>query len=184
MDPQNRTITSVEALLCPNCGFNLVGTGLSSFTPWVGHGWSMVPWQELLPGWYARTQSPGGTWLVTTAGQEPAPAGGEQPVARAVHEAIQLDPLVPAESSISVTVDHGTVVLSGEVPSKRAKQAAGDDAWWAARGMPVDNRLRVVGRGVRKAVEPAHPEKLAPTEVTGAPRAAGESSRTHGVRRR
>ncbi len=128
--------------------------------------------------------SPSGTWLGTPVGQEAALPSREEQVVRAVYQAIQLDPLVPAESSITVTLDHDTVILSGEVPSKRARQAAGDDAWWAARGVAVDNRLHVAGRGVRKAVKPAHPEKLAPTEVTGASRAAGEASSAHGARRR
>lgn len=46
-------------------------------------------------------------------------------------------------SDINVTVDNGTAVLTGVVPSYRAKVAAAEDAWTVPGVIKVNNQLRV-----------------------------------------
>ncbi|HEY8477426.1 MAG TPA: BON domain-containing protein, partial [Chloroflexota bacterium] len=45
-----------------------------------------------------------------------------------------------------VEVDSGVVTLTGTVPNKRVKAAAGDDAWWVPGVVDVRNELQVTGR--------------------------------------
>ncbi|HOM71225.1 MAG TPA: BON domain-containing protein [Armatimonadota bacterium] len=63
-----------------------------------------------------------------------------------VYDSIDMDPLIPYDANIDIKVDAGTVTLSGEVPSKRIKHAAGDDAFWVPGVIDVDNQIKVTGR--------------------------------------
>ena len=118
--------------------------------PMYGGGW-MSPWAT----W-------GGTWAV------PGPIGGlgglrrhggdysqqyygtglptDEEITEMVYDTLDLDPLVPPDAEINVDVDAGTVTLTGTVPNKAAKHAAGDDAWWAPGVVDVNNSLTVSGR--------------------------------------
>jgi len=63
-----------------------------------------------------------------------------------IYDAIDSDPLIPFDADIDVAVEAGTVYLRGEVPSKRIKHAAGDDAWWIPGVVDVHNEIKVAQR--------------------------------------
>jgi osmotically-inducible protein OsmY len=66
-----------------------------------------------------------------------------------IYDALDADPLIPFDANIDVTVEAGTVYLRGEVPSKRIKHAAGDDAWWIPGVVDVHNEIKVTPRRPR-----------------------------------
>jgi hypothetical protein len=70
----------------------------------------------------------------------------DEEIAEMIFDAIDADPLIPFDAKIDVTVDAGTVHLRGEVPSKRIKHAAGDDAWWIPGVDDVHNEIKVTPR--------------------------------------
>ncbi|MBI4319426.1 MAG: BON domain-containing protein [Chloroflexi bacterium] len=84
----------------------------------------------------------------------------DEEITEMVYDAIDGDPLIPYDADIDVEVDAGAVTLSGAVPNKDMKHAAGDDVWWVPGVTDVENNLMVTGR--RRA-------KGAPREVEGAP---------------
>lgn len=63
-----------------------------------------------------------------------------------IWDAIDADPLIPYDADIDIKVEAGTVQLTGDVPSKRIKHAAGDDAFWAPGVIDVRNDIKVTGR--------------------------------------
>lgn len=71
-----------------------------------------------------------------------------------IYDAIDIDPLIPADTQIDVTCDSGTCTLSGDVPDKMVKHAAGQDAWWTAGVVDVRNELNVTGMGPTGAAGP------------------------------
>ncbi|MBI2865582.1 MAG: BON domain-containing protein [Chloroflexi bacterium] len=80
----------------------------------------------------------------------------DEEIVEMVYDAMDVDPLVPYDADINVDCDAGVVTLTGTVLNKRAKHAAGDDAWWAPGVVDVKNELMVSGR--RRA-------RTAPTET-------------------
>ena len=68
-----------------------------------------------------------------------------------VERAIDSDPMVPPDADISVQVQNGVVTLTGTVPNKRIKHAAGDDAWWVPPVRDVHNEIQIVSRRERAA---------------------------------
>jgi hypothetical protein len=89
-----------------------------------------------------------------------------------IYDSIDADPLIPYDADINVDTDAGTVTLTGTVPNKQIKHAAGDDAWWIPGVDDVHNDLQVVSR------RPARGEQQ-PTAGTGrAPQPMRERSTT------
>ncbi|HVC35587.1 MAG TPA: BON domain-containing protein [Chloroflexota bacterium] len=66
-----------------------------------------------------------------------------------VENQLDNDPEVPAHTNIGVDVKNGVVTLTGTVPNKRVKHAAGDDAWWIPQVLDVHNEINVVTRRER-----------------------------------
>jgi hypothetical protein len=66
-----------------------------------------------------------------------------------VENALDNDPIIPTQSSIGVQVNDGIVTLTGTVPNKRIKHAAGDDAWWIPQVIDVHNEIQVMPRRQR-----------------------------------
>lgn len=84
-----------------------------------------------------------------------------------IYDAFDEDPLIPWDADIDVTSDAGMVTLTGSVPNKRVKHAAGDDSWWIPGVDDVRNEIRVVAA--------ASPSSTL-THRTGHPLAAGATS--------
>jgi hypothetical protein len=89
-----------------------------------------------------------------------------------VESVIDSDPIVPPNSNVDVDVNNGIVTLTGTVPNKRIKHAAGDDAWWLPQVVDVHNEIMVMPRRER-AGQPS----TQPTSATGARRSAAGQSR-------
>jgi len=70
----------------------------------------------------------------------------DEEIEEMVYDAIDADPLIPYDADINVEVSAGEVTLSGTVPNKRIKHAAGDDVWWVPGVTDVHNELEVSGR--------------------------------------
>ncbi len=70
----------------------------------------------------------------------------DEEIAEMIYDQLDVDPLIPYDADINVDVDAGTVTLTGTVPDKAAKHAAGDDAWWIPGVDDVKNELQVSGR--------------------------------------
>ncbi|HVB96908.1 MAG TPA: BON domain-containing protein [Chloroflexota bacterium] len=66
-----------------------------------------------------------------------------------VEQSLDNDPAIPPHVSIGVDVNSGVVTLTGTVPNKRIKHAAGDDAWWLPQVLDVHNEIEVLSRKVR-----------------------------------
>ena len=66
-----------------------------------------------------------------------------------VEQSIDNDPSIPADANIDVDVQDGVVTLTGTVPNKRIKHAAGDDAWWLPQVIDVHNTIQVQPRKQR-----------------------------------
>ena len=60
-----------------------------------------------------------------------------------VEQSLDNDLEIPAQADIHVDVHDGVVTLTGTVPNKRVKHAAGDDAWWLPPVLDVHNELNV-----------------------------------------
>jgi hypothetical protein len=68
-----------------------------------------------------------------------------------VENALDNDPEIPPHANIGVEVQNGVVTLTGTVPNKRIKHAAGDDAWWIPQVVDVHNEIQVMPRRERVA---------------------------------
>jgi hypothetical protein len=136
-----------------NPGFGM-GMGMPGMHNWGSQGFGMqgsFPWQGYqgsYPGFggsmgLGGLRHWGGTYTpqFTTTG---LPTDDE--IAEMIYDTLDADPLVPWDADIDVNVDAGTVNLSGTVPNKRIKHAAGDDAWWIPGVTDVQNSLQVSGR--------------------------------------
>lgn len=71
---------------------------------------------------------------------------GDEEIREFVLSAIDADPRIPPDVDISVDVSGGVVTLTGTVPSRFAKRAAGDDAWMTPGVWDVKNDLQIVER--------------------------------------
>jgi hypothetical protein len=69
------------------------------------------------------------------------------------YDSILADPLIPANVEINVDSDAGVVTLTGTVPTKQVKHAAGDDAWWIPGVDDVHNDIQVQVRRPREEQE-------------------------------
>ena len=92
----------------------------------------------------------------------------DEEITEMVYDAIDADPLIPYDADINVDVDTGSVTLSGTVPNKTIKHAAGDDSWWVPGVTDVKNNLTVSGRRRAKGA-PSEVERI-PRRPSGAPR--------------
>ncbi len=70
----------------------------------------------------------------------------DEEITEMVYDAFDIDPLIPYDADIDVDVDAGVVTLSGTVPNKHAKHAAGDDAWWIPGVTDLRNNITVSPR--------------------------------------
>jgi hypothetical protein len=72
--------------------------------------------------------------------------GGATPsddeILQLVYDSLDADSSIPFDSDISVDVTAGIVTLTGTVPNKRIKHAAGDDVWWIPGVWDVNNNLQ------------------------------------------
>lgn len=127
--------------VCPTCGVPL---GAPLLPPSLGFGTS--------PKWFLSPYALGsmgtmpGTYLSAYAG--PGLASDDE-IKDMVLTSLDADPRIPFDSDISVDVTGGIVTLSGTVPNKRIKHAAGDDAWWIPDVVDINNELQIVGRRER-----------------------------------
>lgn len=71
-----------------------------------------------------------------------------------IYDAIDVDPLIPADTQIDVTCEAGSCTLTGDVPNKMVKHAAGQDAWWTTGVVDVRNELNVTGEGPAEVKKP------------------------------
>lgn len=120
----------------PMCGSPAWGAGPG----WQGYG---------QPGWGA------GPYAPPAPTYAPAYYGGlptDSEIEEMIYDAMDADPLIPFDANIDVSIEAGTVYLRGEVPSKRIKHAAGDDAWWIPGVVDVHNETKVMQR--RRAGQP------------------------------
>lgn len=124
--------------------------------PWLGGGYGTLP--------YALPYLP-----ITGAKRDDAE------IKYFVENAIDNDPVIPAHADISVAVQNGVVTLTGTVPNKRIKHAAGDDAWWVPPVLDVHNEIKVVPR--RQRVAESEAAETGPT-VSRRTQATGRSMRT------
>lgn len=156
---QNRGVYAV----CPQCGMPLsnmacgpVGAfGPMGFGGQMGYGWG-VGYGPGIPPWMgAPAYGQFGGWGVgvgPTWGGTYAPpayfgtAPSDEEIANMIYDALDADPIIPYDSDINVDVTAGVVTLTGTVPSKRIKHAAGDDAWWVPGVIDINNQLTISGR--------------------------------------
>lgn len=87
-----------------------------------------------------------------------------------VEDNIEADPLLSARDkrNIAVGVEHGQVTLTGVVRGRRAKFAAGCDAFWTFGVSDVRNTLAIKERGPRASVTAAGVEPASATTDTSA----------------
>jgi hypothetical protein len=63
-----------------------------------------------------------------------------------INDALDQHPAIPLDADIEIKSEGGQVVLSGTVPDKRIKRAAGEVAWWIPGVTDVNNTITVSGR--------------------------------------
>ena len=114
---------------------------------WAGPAWGWGPGMAAGPGYGAGYGF--GPGLGFGPAYAPAYYGGlptDSETEEMIYDAIDADPLIPFDANIDVAVEAGTIYLRGEVPSKRIKHAAGDDAWWIPGVVDVHNEIKVTAR--------------------------------------
>ncbi|HUV05318.1 MAG TPA: BON domain-containing protein [Armatimonadota bacterium] len=114
---------------------------------WAGPAWGWAPGMAMGPA-YGAGYGAGPGWGYGPS-YAPAYYGGlptDSEIEEMIYDAIDADPLIPFDANVDVSVEAGTVYLRGEVPSKRMKHAAGDDAWWIAGVVDVHNEIKVTAR--------------------------------------
>ncbi|MBI2939205.1 MAG: BON domain-containing protein [Chloroflexi bacterium] len=122
-----------------------------------------------IPSWYGLggLRRWGGTYSpqFTTTGLPT-----DEEISEMVYDAIDDDPLIPWDAEINVDVEAGEVTLTGTVPNKRIKHAAGDNSWWIPGVVDVHNSLQVTGhrraRGAEQVAQPA-PQPAQPARRAG-----------------
>lgn len=139
------------------------GYGPAPSWPYFGPSWSPGAWGGF-PGYGGTPWFGGGYWgpgfgygtfpfgpaPIYPALARPAP--NDEEIKYFVENAIDSDPEIPPHADITVDVRNGVVTLTGTVPNKRIKHAAGDDAWWVPPVTDVHNEIQVVPRRERAAV--------------------------------
>lgn len=166
--------------MCPTCGCPMPNQQMG---PWQGQ--QMGPWQgpQMGPPWMMGPMCAGPAWGMGPGmgpgygagygagygyGQGYAPTyyGGlptDSEIEEMIYDAIDADPLIPFDANIDISVEAGTVYLRGEVPSKRIKHAAGDDAWWIPGVVDVHNEVKVTPRQRERRQEEERQEQYAAT---------------------
>jgi len=134
--------------------------GQQGNTPFMGPGMFNPAWGGWFgygPGSYGQSQMPQwqgyGTFPSGGAGFGPGFGGApmnDQDLRYVVENALDSDPSVPAGAVITVDVQEGVVTLTGTVPNKRIKHAAGDDAWYIPQVTDVHNEINVAPRRERE----------------------------------
>jgi len=143
----------------PSLGYGMAPAFGYGMAP--GYGFGVGPWYGYGMGpWYGYGPGPGlgvGPAVPTMAGTYPSPytftgfgVPSDDQIADLIYDSIDADPAIPADADINVDVTGGVVTLTGTVPSKRAKHAAGDDAWWVPGVWDINNNLKVQGRRARR----------------------------------
>lgn len=134
------------------------GFGDQGFGPGFGPGWGYgggFGGQGFGPGW-----APAWNWgtagyglggLRRWGGQysEQYTSTGlptDEEIEEMIYDSIDDDPLIPWDADIEVKCEAGQVTLTGEVPNKMIKHAAGQDAWWITGVTDVNNNIKVTGR--------------------------------------
>jgi hypothetical protein len=70
----------------------------------------------------------------------------DEEIEEMIYDSIDADPMIPYNANIEVNSDAGVVTLTGTVPNKTIKHAAGDDAWWIPGVNDVRNEIQVERR--------------------------------------
>ena len=70
----------------------------------------------------------------------------DEQIRNMVYDALRSDPRIPPEARITTEVSQGVVTLTGTVPDKWVKHAAGEDALNVPGVVDVDNRLTLARR--------------------------------------
>ena len=136
----------------PTWGYGPMGPGMGGgfgpgFSPWMGGGYGYGGYGGF-GGW-----GPGGpTWGGTYGYFGTTPSDEE--IRNMIYDSLDADPTIPYDSDINVDVTGGLVTLTGTVPSKRIKHAAGDDAWWVPGVIDINNQLSISGRRGRGEGQP------------------------------
>jgi len=121
---------------CPHCGF--------PYSPAYRPGWQpRGRGRRYAPGW-----APAGPAYVPPA--PPRPATDEE-IRAMVDDSLRRDPRIPPEAEIQVEVHGGVATLTGSVPDKWIKHAAGEVALGLPGVVDVENKLQIVRPGERGA---------------------------------
>ncbi len=138
-----------------NYGYGPGATGPYSGPSWWQAGWGGFPGYGGYPwygGMFANPFFGYGTfpyWSAMYPGAWGVPNDAE--IKYFVENSLDNDPTIPAHVNIGVEVQNGVVTLTGTVPNKRIKHAAGDDAWWIPQVIDVHNEIQVMPRRERAA---------------------------------
>lgn len=130
---------------CPTCGIQAASPWDYGYFP--GYMGGFMP--GFMPGWTMPSWGLGGlrTWGGTYSPQFTATGlPTDEEITEMIYDALDDDPIVPYDAPIDIDVSAGVVTLSGTVPNKRVKHAAGDDAWWIPGVVDVRNDIEVGGR--------------------------------------
>ncbi|MGH2448509.1 MAG: BON domain-containing protein [Chloroflexota bacterium] len=88
----------------------------------------------------------------STAGNEKGPQeAGDEQLTHYLYDQIDANPAIPDSANVQLHVNNGVVTLTGQVPTKRAKHAAGEVAWQVPAVADVYNQLEVTGRTGKSA---------------------------------
>lgn len=118
--------------------------------PWSGLGpWGMSPWGLGGLRTWGGTYSP---QFISTG------VPTDEEITEMIYDALDADPMVPYDADIDVDVKDGEVTLTGTVPNKRVKYAAGDDAWWVPGVVDVNNNLQIAPRRRARSAPPESEE--------------------------
>jgi hypothetical protein len=80
-----------------------------------------------------------------------------------INDALDHNPAIPLDADLEIKCDAGQVVLSGTVPDKRIKRAAGEVAWWIPGVTDVNNGIVVTGRRQAQATRRRKRQETAST---------------------
>lgn len=184
------------SMWCPTCGipyggagfgypFGPMGTAPFGYGPGYGPGYGAglgygpgfgFGGPMTMGGTYPGFGFYGPTWAPGYFGPGYFGAGAtpsDDEIKQMVYDSLDADPAIPFDSDIRVDVTGGIVTLTGTVPNKRIKHAAGDDAWWIPGVWDVNNNLEIVPRRERAEARP----EGAPAPEAPPPRAERRAAR-------
>jgi len=70
----------------------------------------------------------------------------DEEIEEMAQEALDRHPMIPLDADVDVRCESGQVSLTGKVPDKRIKRAAGEAVWWIPGVTDVNNSIVVSGR--------------------------------------